>query len=64
MQLPDNLFIDVEEEGLKAFKNKKWNAVDYVIMNKSDIIGENINDSLQFEGGDPRLSMSGSAGDI
>jgi len=33
-------------------------------MNKSDIIGENTNDSLQLEGGDSRLSMSGSTGDI
>jgi len=38
--LPEHLFIDVEEEGLKAFKTQKWNAVDRVIMNKCDIVGE------------------------
>lgn len=66
MQLPDHLFIDVEEEGLKAFRNSKWNAVDKVIMNKCDIVGEH--SRFMFEGGTERdssgLNISGSKKDI
>jgi hypothetical protein len=54
--LPENLFLDVEEEGLKAFRNQKWNAVDMVIMNKVDIVGED--SCYQYEGGYKQDSLN------
>ena len=47
MQLPEHLFPNIEEEGLKAFREEKWNAVDKVIMFKRDIVG----DDYEYEGG-------------